>query len=120
MSDPDQTSTLAEEAPVPPPVQPAPPSAGPGQPGYAAPAPRFFDQVLRMRGVIAVALAMLIIGGLGGFVIGERTNGGDGRFGHGPGGFHGGQRVFPGGPQGAPGQPGQQPFNPGQPQAPGR
>jgi hypothetical protein len=105
MSDPDQTSTLAQEAPVPPPAQPAPPSA--------APAPRFFDQALGMRGVIAVALAMLIIGGLGGFVVGERTNGGD-RFGHGPGGFQGGRHGFiPGGPQGGPGQQG--PFNPGQP-----
>jgi hypothetical protein len=114
MSDPDQTSTLAQEAPVPPPAQPA-------VPAYAAPPPpRFADQVMGMRGVIAVALAMLIIGGLSGFVLGERTNGGDDRFGHGAGPFQGGQRVFPGGPQGAPGQPGQpeqqgQPFTPEHP-----
>jgi hypothetical protein len=107
MSDADQTETLAE-APVPPPAQPA----------YAAPAPRFRDQMMNMRGVIAVALAMLIIGGLSGFVLGERTNDGDGRFGPGPAGFHGGfqggQRVFPGGPMRMPGQPGDQPFDPGQ------
>jgi hypothetical protein len=108
MSDADQTSTLAAEAPLPLAAQPA-------QPVYAAP-PRFRDQVMNMRGVIAVALAMLIIGGLSGFVLGERTNGGDDRFGPGPGGFQGGQRVFPGGPMQMPGQPGQQPFGPRQPQ----
>jgi hypothetical protein len=120
MSDPDQTDTLAAdapEAPVPPPAQPA---------YVATPRPRFGDQGLGMWAVIAVALAMLIIGGLSGFLLGERTNGGD-RFGHGPVGFQGGQHVFPrgpthgfmpGGPQGSPGQQspfGQQgPANPGQ------
>jgi hypothetical protein len=93
MSDADQTSTLATDAPD----APAPPPAQPVQPAYAgAPAPRFVDQVMSMRAVIAVALATLIIGGLGGFVLGERTNGGDGRFGH--GGFPGGMRqggTFP-------------------------
>ena len=67
--------------------------------------PRFVDRVLGMRAVIAVALAALIIGGLSGFLLGEHTNGGDDRFGHGgPGGFPGGQ-GFRGGPQGTPGQP---------------
>ena len=104
MSDSDQTSTLDPVAPavgaLPPPAQ-----------------PRFVDRVLGMRAVIAVALAALIIGGLSGFLLGERTNGGDDRFGRGgPGGFTGGQggQGFRGGPQGAPGQPGQQNFGQGQ------
>ena len=118
MSDPDQTDTVAADVPE----APAPPA----QPVYVAtPRPRFADQGLGMWAVIAVALAMLIIGGLSGFLLGEHTNGGD-RFGHGPVGFQGGQRVFPrgpthgfipGGPQGSPGQQnpfGQGPANPGQ------
>jgi hypothetical protein len=114
MSDTDRTDTLAAEAPAAPPAQPG---IQPGaQPTYAAPAPRFRDQVMNLRGVIAVALAMLVIGGLSGFVLGERTNDGDGRFGPGPagfqGGFQGGQRVFPGGPMMR--MPGQQHFDQGQ------
>jgi hypothetical protein len=109
MSD-DQTSTLDPEAPVPPapasPYAPAPAYAGP-----PAAQPRFVDRVLGMRAVIAVALAALIIGGLSGFVLGERTHGGDDRFGTGgPGGFPGGQ-GFRGGP---PVPQGQQPFGQGQ------
>jgi hypothetical protein len=108
MSEPDQTTTLTPDAPIP----PAAPAVAPAY--VANPAPRFRDQVMGMRSVIAVALAMVIIGGLSGFLLGERTNVGNDGFGRGPGGFPGGQRVFPGGPQGVPGQPGQQPFNGGQ------
>jgi hypothetical protein len=110
MSD-DQTRTLDPDAPVPP-----APASSPYAPdaAYAAPPPaqpRFVDRVLGMRAVIAVALAALIIGGLSGFVLGERTNGGDDRFGRGgPGGFPGGQ-GFRSGP---PTQQGQQPFGQGQ------
>ena len=47
----------------------------PGYPAYAAPSaqprPRFADQVLGMRAVVAVALACLIIGGLSGFILGH-------------------------------------------------
>jgi hypothetical protein len=89
MSDTDQPGTSAPEAPTPGPVLPAEPA----RPAYAAPVQQsFFDQVLGMRAVIAVALAALIIGGLSGFILGEHTNGGGDRFGHGgPGGFPGGQ-----------------------------
>ncbi|MFZ2015971.1 MAG: hypothetical protein WAV00_19315 [Nocardioides sp.] len=64
----------------------------PGYPGYPpAPRPRFRDQVLGMRAVIAVALVALVIGGLGGALLGALAHhGGDDRFG-GPGGF---QRGF--------------------------
>jgi hypothetical protein len=80
--------------------------AQPARPAYAAPERQsFFDRVVEMRAVIAVALAALIIGGLSGFILGEHTNGGDQHFG--PGGFRGG-------PQGGFPQQGQQPF-PGQP-----
>ena len=109
MSESDHMSTLDPQAPAPPPAQPAPPTAAahdPAHPAYAAMhQPRLVDRVLGMRAVIAVALAALIIGGLSGFLLGEHTNGGDDRFGHGgPGGFPGGQ-GFRGGPQGTPGQP---------------
>ena len=99
MSDTDQPGTSAPEATAPAPVLPAEPA----RPAYAAPVQQsFFDQVLGMRAVIAVALAALIIGGLSGFILGEHTNGGDDRFGHGgPGGFPGGQ-SFRGPQQGQP------------------
>jgi hypothetical protein len=108
MSESDHTSTLDPQAAAPTPAQPASPTAAthdPAHPAYAAMhQPRFVDRVLGMRAVIAVALAALIIGGLSGFLLGEHTNGGDDRFGHGgPGGFPGGQ-GFRGGPQGTPGQ----------------
>ena len=114
MSESDQTSTLDPPAP-PPPAQPAQPAPAAHDATYAAPTkPRFLDQVLGMRAVIAVALAALIIGGLSGFLLGEHTGGGDDRFGRGgPGGFPGGQ-GFRGGPQGMPGQQGQQGFGQGQ------
>ncbi len=81
---------------APPYAGPNPPQAGypayPGYPGYPpAPRPRFRDQVLGMRAVIAVALVALVIGALGGALLGALANhGGDDRFG-GPGGF---QRGF--------------------------
>jgi hypothetical protein len=80
----------------------------------------FVDRVLDLRAVIAVALAALVIGGLSGFLLGERTGGGDDRFGPGgPGGFPGGQSFRGGpqdmpGPQGMPGQQGRQSFGQGQ------
>ena len=104
MSESDHTSTLDPQAPAPPPAQPVLPAYEPT--AATQPRPRFLDQVLAMRAVIAVALAALIIGGLSGFLLGEHSNGGDDRFGHGgPGGFPG--QGFRGGPQGAPGQQGQ-------------
>jgi hypothetical protein len=58
----------------------------PSHPGYpSAPRPRFRDQVLGMRAVIAVALIALVIGGLGGALLGALSNNDD-RFG-GPGGL---------------------------------
>jgi hypothetical protein len=108
MSDTEQPGTTASpgattSAPVLPPELPA----DAARPAYAAPVQQpFFDRVLGMRAVIAVALAALIIGGLSGFILGEHTNGGgDQRFG--PGGFRGapqggfppqGQQQFPGQP----------------------
>ncbi len=78
----------------------------PGYPGYPPPErPRFRDQVLGMRSVIAVALVALVIGGLGGALLGALSNGGgnDARFGGRGGGFP------PGGfQQGQQGQLGQQ------------
>jgi hypothetical protein len=115
MSDSDQTSTLEPHAPA------APPYVPPPLPAYAAhdqppvhERPRFRDRVLGMRGVIAVALASVVLGGLGGAVLGATTNGSDGRFGgRGPGGFPGRPGQFRPG-QFRPGQfqPGQ--FQPGQ------
>lgn len=111
MTDSDDTSTLEPGAPA------APPHVPPPVPAYAAhdqppahqPRPRFWDRVLGMRGVIAVALACVVLGGVGGAVLGAAANGGDDGFGGpgGPGGFRGGQ----------PGQPGQ--FQPGQVPQPG-
>jgi hypothetical protein len=92
------------EAPrvTPPAGQPGPPpwpyagpygvSQYPGQPaypGYPPPQrPKFSDQVLGMRAVVAVALVALVIGGLGGALLGALSGGNDDaiRFG-GPGGF---------------------------------
>ncbi len=86
--------------------------AHPGYPGYPpGPRPRFRDQVLGMRAVIAVALVALVIGGLGGALLGTLANsGGDDRFG-GPGGF---QRGFNQGQLPHQGLPHQQ-FQQGQP-----
>jgi len=93
------TRTIDPEPAAPPTTEwpPVPPYAGrpgPGHPGYAgqpgypaAQRPRFSDQVLGMRAVLGVALAALVLGGLGGFLLGALTTGSDGdRFG-GPGGF---------------------------------
>jgi hypothetical protein len=145
MSD-DETRPIEPDAPVPPQApaqtpgsqapesqapdpanQPAPAYAmavPPGYPAYAAqPRPRFADQVMGMRGVVATALACLIIGGLSGWILGHAAGSDDGRFGRGPGvfihrGFPDGQNGFsnrsngfpnlrPG--QVVPTQPGQQP-----------
>ena len=121
MSD-DETRPIDPAAPAPPPAAPAPEATPPG-PAYAMPLPagypaygvppaqqrpRFADQVLGMRAVVAVALACLIIGGLSGFILGHAAGSDGGRFGRAPGGFFQ-QRVFPNGlpdgPNGAPVQP---------------
>jgi hypothetical protein len=111
MSDSDPTSTLEPDAPV------APPYVPPPVPAYAAydhtpahqPRTPFWDRVLGLRAVVAVALACVVLGGAGGTVLGATTNGGDDRFGGrgGPGGFPGQPGRF------QPGQPGQ--LQPGQP-----
>ena len=107
MSD-DQTSPIEPEAPAPPhgvaaPSQPAYAMPLPaGYPAYAAaqpqPRPRFADQVMGMRAVVAVALACLIIGGLSGFILGHAAGNDPGGFGMRGTGFpqHGG--AFPNGP----------------------
>lgn len=104
MSDRDQTSSLGPEAPTAPPYAPppVPAYAASAQPPAVEPRPSFWDRVLGMRAVIAVALACVVLGGVGGAVLGATTNGGDDGF-----GGHGGPGAFPGGPQ--PGQPGQLP-----------
>lgn len=106
-AEPAQEQTQAQPpVPVGPSLPPAPPFP---PPVAAAPKTRFRDRVLGMRGVAAVAVAGLIIGGAGGAVLGAVTSGDDdrdgGRFG-GPGGF-GGPGQFQ--QQLPPGQPGQLP-----------
>jgi hypothetical protein len=64
--------------------------------------PRFADQVMGMRAVVATALACLIVGGLGGFALGRATGNGDNRMLRGPGMFQ--QRgAFPNSPRGGTG-----------------
>jgi hypothetical protein len=117
MSD-DETRPIDPEAPMPPEggtpphagampayAMPVPPHGYAGYGGYAAPRPRFADQVIGMRAVVAVALACLIIGGLSGFILGHAAAR-DGRFGRGPVVF---QRPFPDGPGGSNGFPEQPP-----------
>ncbi len=90
MSDADQNATFDPESPLPP---PRPHHDEAATPSYAAAPPtRFVDRVLGMRAVLAVALAGVVIGGLGGVVLGATTNGSDGGSRGGPGGFPGGQR----------------------------
>ena len=141
MSD-DETRPIEPEAPAPTPQvesqeapasqpQPSTPTYAAGQPAYAMPQaaplpagypayagqqrPRFVDQVLGMRAVVAVALACLIIGGLSGWILGHAAGTDGGRFG-GPGGFVQQRGTFPGGqdgfPQGSDGAP--DPFGQGQ------
>jgi hypothetical protein len=125
MSD-DQTRPIEPEAPAPPPQAEAPSPGAPdapetpqpqqyaaGQPAYAMPLPagypayaaqqrpRFVDQVLGMRAVVAVALACLIVGGLSGWILGHAAGSDGGRFGPGfmqRGSFPEGQNTFPGQP----------------------
>ncbi|HEX3296732.1 MAG TPA: hypothetical protein VHR85_07920 [Nocardioides sp.] len=111
MSD-DETRPIEPGAPEPPPAATPAPEATPpaaayampipaGYPAYGVPPaqsrPRFADQVLGMRAVVAVALACLVIGGLSGFILGHAAGQDDYRFGHAPGGFFQ-QRAFPEGP----------------------
>ena len=112
MSD-DETRPIDPEASQAPGAPLPPPATEERQPAYAMPLPagypaypaqqrpRFVDQVLGMRGVIAVALAYLIIGGLSGFILGRASGDGQDRLIRGPGfgSFQGG--PFPNGPNGS-------------------
>jgi hypothetical protein len=102
MSDSDQPSPHASDVPSAPPYvpPPLPPYAAHDQPSAREPRTPFRDRVIGLRAVIAVALACVVLGGVGGTVLGATTNGGDDRFG-GPG-------AFPGGGPGQGFQPGQQ------------
>jgi hypothetical protein len=101
------------------PIQPTPAQPLPPE-GYAHPdpvpaaGPRFRDRVLGMRSVAAVALASLVLGGLGGAALGAVSAGGDEDRRGGPGGFgrppfqqgqpgHLPQQGQPAPPAGAPG-----------------
>lgn len=92
MSD-DQTRPLDPEAPVP----AARATVPAGEPVYA-PRPRFADQVMGMRAVVATSLACLIVGGAGGFVLGRASGDDHGRFGGPGGGFFQQRGTFPNGP----------------------
>ena len=92
MSD-DQTRPLAPEAPVPASATPQPAD----YPVYA-PRPRFADQVMGMRAVVATSLACLIVGGVGGFALGRATGDDNGRFGGPGGGFFQQRGTMPNGP----------------------
>ncbi len=115
MSDTEPTEPTEPTATQPPAApEPTTPAAD------AAPVrPRLRDRVFGLRSLVAVALAGLVLGGVGGFGIHAATDdgGGDGRMDRfGPGGaFPGG--PFPGGPGGR-GGPGGFPPGPGQ-QGPG-
>jgi hypothetical protein len=99
MSD-DETRPTEPDAPQPDQAQPAYAMPLPaGYPAYAAQQrPRFVDQVLGMRAVIAVAIACLLIGGLSGAILGRASADNGGRFGNGPDGFSQQGGGFPGGP----------------------
>ena len=114
MSDTEPTAEQPEQPAQPP--DPTPVPAG----------PRLRDRVFGLRSVVMVALAGVILGGLGGFGIHAATHGDDrdGRFGpgggfqNGPGG-RGGPGGFPQGPgQQGPGQMGPGGQAPQAPQAP--
>jgi hypothetical protein len=80
-----------------------PPDSRPVLPPDPEPTPpkqRLRDRVWSFRAVIAVALASVIVGGLGGAALANVSDhGDDGRFGRGPGGFNRGG-PGPGGPPG--------------------
>jgi hypothetical protein len=104
----DQTHDNQPNEPVP--AEEAPQPFLPDQPYPPAPVarPRLRDRVFRIRGVVAVAVAGLILGGAGGTLVGATAFGdghgdGPGRGFGGPGGF----QQFPQQgqlPQGGPGQ----------------
>jgi hypothetical protein len=125
MSD-DDTRPIDPEAPAPPPPateasqQPPPYGAtyAAGQPPYAMPVPagypayaaqqrpRFADQVMGMRAVVAVAIACLLIGGLSGAILGRASADNHEGFVRGPGDFTYFQRgPFVNPPNGFPNQP---------------
>ena len=115
MSDNEPTAdkpTAEQPTPAPETAPEAAPEAAQAQVEPAR--PRLRDHLFGLRSVVAVALAGVVLGGLGGFAVHAATDGGgrDDRLGRfGPGGFQGGPGGFPQGPgQRSPGQqgPGQQ------------
>lgn len=78
-------------------------------PGAQPPRRRFVDRLWGIKSMIAVALAAVIIGGLGGAALANVGDDGDQRGGFGPGGRHGGFHHFGnrGGDRGGFGQNGQ-------------
>ncbi|GAB3868321.1 hypothetical protein GCM10028801_44080 [Nocardioides maradonensis] len=94
----DDPAPVAAPAPPTPPSDPAPPAA-----------PRLRDRVFRLRAVLAVAAAGVIVGGATGAGLTAVTGGhGDGRSQPGRLGFGSGQGPgMPGGMPGMPGVPGQ-------------
>ena len=101
-----QQPAATEAGSWPAPVAPA--ATVDGSSTVATPAkPRFFDRVVGMRAVAAVALASVLVGGAGGAALGALSNGDDdrnrnGRFGgpmsnfQGPSGMDGNQMPPPG------------------------
>lgn len=89
---PAQSAPKDQVVPVVPVAQPTasepgstvPPTVG------SAPGQRFVDRLWGIRSLIAVALAAVILGGLGGAAIAKAGEGGDQRDGFGPGGRQGG------------------------------
>ncbi len=128
--------------PRPPPDSPEPDSTPtrhlpPDRDPDAAPRQRFVDRLWSLRAMIAVALASVILGGLGGAALANVGDGADERGGPGQGRFHrGGPMVPPGAQQrrgwldrrgqgqrgwrhdGAPGLPGQRQGTPPTPSPP--
>ena len=105
---PEQDQPAGAESPTPPgpPLPPRPPHAGDDAPTESSGPvkPRLLDRVLGMRAVAGVALATLILGGLGGAAIGAAAADDSGDGGRGEHGFGG---RLEGGPDGRP-EPGQQ------------
>lgn len=101
-----QQSAATEASPWPAPVAAAATVAGSDSAAATPARPRFFDRVVGMRAVAAVALASVLVGGAGGAALGALSNGDDdhrnGRFGgpmtnfQGPSGLDGNQLPPPG------------------------
>jgi hypothetical protein len=93
---PPGSSALPPPDPDASPTQALPAQGAPVPPGSQPASPRLRDRVWSLRAVIAVALASVIIGGLGGAALANVADD-DGDVRRGPGGF---QRGGPGGPPG--------------------